>query len=359
MQKKIKSLLIIFVLTFHFFSGNIFSQEISTSSAQREVEIATESSRIIPPSNNQSPNKITSLTVMPPKIGDDFSLILKPGQKKEVLIELRNPSNEYLKIESFVKDLMIASDGQTPVPVDEDINSKFSLAKWINLKPTNQVLAPQTLTEVKVLIEVPVDAVAGGRYAMVLHRPNTDNEIKNGVAIMPQIGTLLYVIVDGNIKGEAKINSFNFDSVEFGPVDYQLSIKNDSPTHIRPKISYEINNLFGKKIGFLKEKEKNIFPGVIAQYEGQFPKVWGFGLYKANVLVEYQLGDELKNISEQTDFWILPIRLILVALVFTILLIFLLRAIFRKYRNYYVSHKETIAKLNEQIEKLKKDKENK
>jgi hypothetical protein len=224
------------------------------------------------------------------------------------------------------------------------------------LQPANQVLAPQTLTQVKILIQVPLDAVPGGRYAMVLHRPTiVDQAVSNGVAIMPQIGTLLYAVIDGQVTGSPVIDGFDFSSVEFGPIPYKLFLRNELPTHISPKISYEITNIFGKRVGFFKEEEKNIFPGVIANYSGNFSKVWGFGQYKAKVLVEYQNNNKIEKLSKQVSFWILPIRFIVIILIIVLIALFLINSLYKKYKNHYVSNKETIAKLSKQIEQLKKD----
>ncbi len=331
-----------------------------TSASARLVQNSSQSAKINQREvlkNQPNIQNISALTVIPPRLGDDFSLILKPGQSEQVTLEVYNPTNFDININTVVKDFIVSSDGETPIPIEEDVNNRFSLAKWMQVVPESQNVASKTSVKVNIVIKVPTDAIPGGRYAMILHRPNVDNKktTKSGTSVVSQIGTLLYAVVDGEVDSVATIDNFKFNSQEFGPIPYNLAIKNESSYHIRPKITIKIYNIFNKLISSFQEETKNIFPGTIREYNGYYNKIWGLGFYRANLLVEYGLNiNDSMKLEDTSKFWIIPIRLIIVFLIILFLIIIFINAIIKKYRYNLISNKETITQLNKKIEEFKK-----
>ena len=51
------------------------------------------------------------------------------------------------------------------------MSNRWSLASWITLTPTEQLLQPNQTVGINVIIEVPEDALPGGHYAMITHQP--------------------------------------------------------------------------------------------------------------------------------------------------------------------------------------------
>lgn len=111
-----------------------------------------------------------SLTATPVRLGDDFSISLKPGEKKQVQVKVRNGSSGAVRLESASLDFIVGEDGETPVVVEmEDKDNRWSLASWITLAPAFHDLDSEELAVVNALIEVPGDALPGGHYAMIYH----------------------------------------------------------------------------------------------------------------------------------------------------------------------------------------------
>jgi hypothetical protein len=256
-----------------------------------------------------------SLTATPVRLGDDFSIKLKPGEKKQVQIKVRNGSGEAVALESKATDFIVADDGSTPIVVDTKTDLRWSLASWLTLVPAEHQLKNEEIAVVNVLIEVPKDALPGGHYAMIYHRPlNVSIEAESGAGISQRVGTLLYVVVDGPVNEEAYISRFNWPKfLENGPVDFSLQIDNQSDVHINTKPVLKIYNLFGKEVANIEVEAKNIFPKSGREFYGTWNRVWGLGYYKA--VVEAAYGSQGKIMTATAGLYLIPVKLILLILI--------------------------------------------
>lgn len=262
-----------------------------------------------------------SLTATPVRLGDDFSIKIAPGEKKQVQIKVRNGSSEQVVLQSAAADFIVAEDGATPVVLDsEQADSRWSLASWLTLAPAQHTLASGELAVVNVLIEVPADALPGGRYAMIYHRPLGANEADfSGSGVSQRVGTLLYVIVDGPVNEEAYISNFTWpEFLENGPVDFMIAVDNQSDIHINTMPVIKVYNIFGKEIANLETEAKNIFPKTSRDYSGTWDKIWGFGYYKA--VVEAPYGSQGRVMTATAGLFMIPVKLILLVLIMALII---------------------------------------
>jgi hypothetical protein len=176
-------------------------------------------------------------------------------------------------------------------------------------------LDSEEVATVNVLIEVPKDALPGGHYAMVYHRPINSNPVESsGAGISQRVGTLLYVIVEGQINEEAYISSFNWPKfLENGPVNFSLDISNQSDIHINTQPVLKIYNLFGKEVESINLEAKNIFPKSNRSFSGTWNRVWGLGYYKA--VVESAYGSQGGVMTASAGLYLIPVKIILLILV--------------------------------------------
>lgn len=258
-----------------------------------------------------------SLTATPVRLGDDFSIRLNPGEKKQVQLKVRNGSLETIVLESAATDFIVAEDGFTPVAVEStEVDNRWSLASWLTLAPAQHKLASEEVATVNVLIEVPDNALPGGHYAMIHHRPvnAAEAETGSGSGISQRVGTLLYVIVNGPINEEAYISQFNWPKfLENGPVDFSLNIENQSDIHINTKPVVKVYNMFGKQVANLETEAKNIFPKSERDFAGTWSKVWGLGYYKA--VAEASYGSQGQVMTATAGLFMIPVKLILAILI--------------------------------------------
>lgn len=298
-----------------------------------------------------------ALTAVPPRLGDDYTLVVKPGQTIQAAIEVRNPSNSIATVETSARDFYVGEDGETPMPVEaEDVNTRWALAKWITLTPNNETIEPRQSATILVTISVPQDALPGGRYAMILHKPVTSgaDTTSTGAQINAQVGTLLYVVVDGDLTEDAEVESFKFtpDFLEMGPADYELKILNKSSMHIRPTGTIAITNMLGKTVGRIDIDSRNIFPESARAFNGSWNKTWGFGKYTATFTGTY--GTQSNQLNGATTFWIVPVRLILAVILAVILVAVVVVATRTKYSKMLEAEEEKVRKLDEKLKKARK-----
>jgi len=286
---------------------------------------------------------------------------IRPGETIQTSVQLKNISGKKQVIHSQAKDFIIDKDGRTPIPVttEEGAPLRWSLAQWITVSPDSKTIAPNEIAQFNVVIRAPANALPGGHYAMIVHSPAPESDRVGGTAkklqsassVSPQVGTLVYVKVPGNIHEEAFIRAFRVPSwVEFGPVPLSYQIENTSDIHISPQASIEIKNIFGMTKEKIVVEPLNIFPYSTRQFSAQFDQTWGFGPYTAHLTVPY--GSSGKLVSANIVFWMFPYRIVMAILVLFFVLLALYIVIKRHidHRNDVKTHH--IEVLEERIREL-------
>jgi hypothetical protein len=269
-------------------------------------------------------NDIT-MTAVPPRLGEDFSLSGNPGDVIQATIKVANNSEAALPVKTTVEDFIVDDNGTTPIPVDDEISSRWSLASWLTITPEDHVIQPGQATTINLVINVPADALPGGHYAMVMHEPNlTVGQGETQSKVGQRVGTLIYFLVEGPINEEAFIRNFAFPQfTEYGPVPFSFVIENLSDIHISPAIKIEIANIFGQTVETITMEQKNVFPFVPREMSGQWDRSLGSGLYKSTLTMSF--GQSGNLVVTHTYFWLLPIKIVaLVALSALVILIILL-----------------------------------
>lgn len=338
-KSAVRSLLTIFLLTLV-----IFTTLKITSIAQAQLSKRSE---------------FVSLTAIPPRLGENRGLRAKPGEKIQTTVRIVNTSNRAVPVNTSVKDFLIAENGETPIALEGEtvISNRWSLASWTSLSPTDQILAPKQSSVINVLIEVPLNALPGGHYAMVVHKPNNEQVVGEGSQseITQQVGTLLYFLVEGPINEEAFIREFNFPKFnEYGPVPYSFIVENLSDIHIRPQARIEITNIWGKKVDSIQLEPKNVFPLTSRTYQGTWDRIWGFSYYTARIVMSY--GTQGNIVVASTKFWLLPIKIVVAAIVIllsiTVVIISLRRHIIHRNQD----DKKKIEMLEQKVHQMEEEK---
>jgi len=296
-----------------------------------------------------------TLTAIPPRLGDDNDLSAAPGEKIQTTIKVLNNSDKAFTINTSVDDFIINEDGETPVAMTEDVIYRWSLKNWLILTPEFQVLQPKQTGIINVIIDIPSDALPGGHYAMVTHKPVELNGEKfqdeSASKISQRVGTLMYVVVEGPINEEAFVRDFSMpDFTEYGPVPFSFIVDNQSDIHIKPDISIEIYNLFGIKVDTIVIGSKNVFPMVGRDFNGEWDQVWGTGYYRAKLMMAY--GSEGAVTIAHTSFWLLPITILIAVLVIILTLIVIFVATKRHLLHRNNAEKQRMEMLEEKISQL-------
>lgn len=299
--------------------------------------------------------KQLSLTAIPPRLGDTFELRAAPGEVIQATVRVRNTSSEPISIETAFEDFILDTDGSTPIPLNEEVSGRWSMNDWVTVSPKNQIVPAHQSVVANVVINVPTDALAGGHYGMVLHQPSNNVTAETSQSSINQrVGTLLYLMVEGDISEEAFIRDLAFPQfTEYGPVPFSFTVENVSDIHIHPQIGVEIYNLFGQKVDTISVETKNVFPFTPRTFDSQWERTWGIGRYKAKVIMSY--GQEGKVVLAQTFFWLLPIKIVLAVFISLLSLLAIFIAVRRHIVHRQDYKQQKIEMLERKIQELQTD----
>ncbi|HYD34819.1 MAG TPA: hypothetical protein VD999_02020 [Vitreimonas sp.] len=295
---------------------NSFGLKTSWAQVAEPTPIAVPTTTEVP--GMADPTDVHSLTAIPPRLGENRELKAKPGETIQAVVRVRNGSNKPIFIKTSAQDFILSEDGQTPIPVQDNVSNRWSLASWMTLSTTSQRLGPNQSGNVNVVITVPADALPGGHYAMVMHEPTTapapagseEATAKSAALVSQRVGTLLYFEVEGPINEAAFVRNFSMPKfTEYGPVPFKFTVENMSDIHIRPQVGVEIYNIFNRKVDTIVIEPKNVFPFVAREFEGKWDRVWGIGPYRAKLTMSY--GQAGAVVVAKTSFWLIPIKLVL------------------------------------------------
>lgn len=284
-----------------------------------------------------------SLVVSPPRT----DITIKPGETIQKSIKVTNTNATELILDAQVIDYIVQDDSGTPIKVTQDASGRFLASPWFTLDQSELVIAPNESATLTVIITAPKNALPGGHYSGIYFEPKEKKGTNRTVSYTStQVGSLFALTVDGEIKYDAVIKDFSVKNYlsEFGPVDFNLIIENQSDTHISPTAQVSISDMLGRNLDTLKLDSLNIFPFSQRSLSSRWNQTWGVGRYLATVTVSYGPG---LTTARSLYFWILPYRLIMAILV----IIFVLLAIFISIRRHLLHRSDT---RDQEIDELKR-----
>jgi hypothetical protein len=306
------------------------------------------------PFSNVAFADIVNISVSPPIIelkanpGDTLSQIIKVDVAKD-----KSGVTLSTKVKDFYYDEKDELQFLTPEEEEDPELKQFSLKSWLSVDKEVLFDGPSD-KDIPVTIKVPKDALPGGRYGMVLFSKSANQDGGAGgasVGIGGQVGVMILVTVNGKFSsggdlseglraGRLSGDKKTFDSSRLfvggslfknGPVDFKFRYQNNSATHVVPKGSITVKNIFGGLVGKFDIQGKRVFPGVSRSIYGTLDKDFLFGIYTANL--EITDGDG-KSHNSSTFFIGFPLKLVTIIILF-IVSIFM----FFKYYNRWLINK--------------------
>lgn len=285
----------------------------------------------------------TSLIVSPPRI----DLEGKPGDVLQQTIKITNAGDKDIVVSGKIADFIVQDNSGTPIQITTAASGKYLASPWFILDRSELTIKPSQTETVTAVIEIPKGALPGGHYAGVYFSPVQKVKLDTtGAVIVPQIGSLFGITVAGDMKYDALIKDFSVrtDVFEFGPIDFNTTIENQSDTHIKPTINISIKDMLGRKLADLPLDGVNIFPFTSRTLKGTWQTIWGFGRYTATLSAAYGPGLVANRLLY---FWILPYRLI-AAVIVILLVILVLFIVIRRHLKHREDHRD------EEIDNLKR-----
>lgn len=272
-------------------------------------------------------------------------LEIKPGGSQTIDVYVQNLSANEIRLHAIVNDFVAGTDesGTPNIILDENKSAPVrSIKKYVTPIPDFTV-KPTEQFNVKVTINVPQDADAGGYFGAVRFAP-ADSASSKTLSLSASVGSLVLVKVPGDLKEEASIASLDVrkgtDASTFftSKKDLQgtVRIKNSGNVQLQPfgKVllkksgktlaSYEINN---------SQPRGNVLPDSIRRFQFPMEKDLGsFGKYTLEANLGY--GTKGQLLTQSTTFYIVPVSvLVIIGVVLLVILfaIFVAPKLLRRY----------------------------
>lgn len=243
-------------------------------------------------------------------ISPSVEIKLQPGKSVSGKVPLINQGSTPLTFTLKVQDITV--DNNKGIPKIVTSPQTQTISQWIELSQSEVTLQPGERTEVGYYIELPPNILPGGYYASILYESG-DTTTKANTQVKTQLGTLLYVTVDGDFLEDAFLKSFTLPSFqEYGPVHPSFEIQNAGTIHIRPRGDIRVDSPFSDT-RIIHLTERNIFPGSALQHEYSFGTKHMIGLYTLTLDATYGTHSTQK-IQYQRTVLIFPWKLALLIL---------------------------------------------
>lgn len=263
-------------------------------------------------------------------------MILTPGEVATGSIKVSNPNTSKRDLKYAVE---IGSFSQKKSEdsiddygtVDTEIVSNYNmLMEWIVLENNSGSVAPNETDVIRFTINVPEDAPAGGQYATILVRDETEQDSGNGnVAIQNviQIASIIYADVTGETSDEAQILGNNIPGFIFSsPLVTNSMVRNDGNVHTNANYILQVWPIFSDEE--VCTNEENPSEGIVMpetdKYHIESCNLPIVGIFRAKQTVSI-FGE--KSIVEKVvivcPLWLL---FLVIALIVGIVIWFIIRA---------------------------------
>lgn len=283
-----------------------------------------------------------------------IKITTEPGKTVTEELRIKNQSNQPEGIK--VGLMKFAAKGVNGAPNLFDLTPKDTYASWVRFTPSQFVAQPNVWNTVKMTITIPSDAGLG-YYLAVTFSPSNQPGARKVTNLRGSAASLVLLNVQSpNEKRSLQLADFSTDHklYEYLPANFRVRLHNNGNIYLPP-----VGNIFitkgSKTVGTLdfnaaggsvlpaSNREftipwKSGFPvftdhlehhkpitdkhGKIKQdLKWDFSQVnkFRFGKYTAKLLVVYDDGKQDVPLESTLAFWVLPWKLMLIALVIVII----------------------------------------
>lgn len=252
------------------------------------------------------------------------------------------PQTYYTSVQKFIPD---GEEGHQSFLPEEDHSD---LASWIRIDRPQVKLDPGEGTDVTWIASIPADAEPGGHYGAIFFSTQAPGQIE-GVGVGAKTGSLVLFNVNGNVREDARLLSFDAFFPNGGrwtnrlPVRFQTRMQNDGSVHVLPIGTISIKNALGREtvrldanparsrslpssvrriVSWWGESSDATSGSFLEELKAEW-KYFALGRYTADLDLIY--GRSGRAMSGQAVFWVIPWHLGIVALSVLALLVLLLK----------------------------------
>ena len=260
-------------------------------------------------------------------------IILIPGEEYRGAVRVSSPNDATQNLDYSVS---IGSFSQKSTSdsvddygeVDSETRTSYNqIMDWITLDFDKGSVAPNSTDVVTFTINVPEDAAAGGQYATILVRNNTDyyGDISGSVSIksMTGVASIIYAEVAGQTRNEGAIIENNIPSFLLNnSLETTAMVRNDGNVHTDAKYTLQVWPLFSNEEICTNEEdpEKSFVLPDTERYHLQTCDLPPFGIFRAKQVVKlFGKTSVLEKTIIVCPLWLLFVIIaVIIALVFWI-----------------------------------------
>ncbi len=242
---------------------------------------------------------------------------LDPGAVIEETVTLTNISSTEQTYYLISKDISGVDDNGVPIYADQGAEiTGYELSQWLSFPQEGITLKPDESAQVSLKITVPAEATPGSHFGGLFASVEPPRLRAVGAGVGYEVGAIVSIRISGDVVESARIREFSTGKLVYGSsdVDFLARVENPGNVLIRPRGPLEINNMFGKRVGFLtvNDNQAGVFPGTTRAFTIKWQDDnLGFGRYQAVIGLIYGESGRQSTVSATASFWILPVKVLM------------------------------------------------
>jgi len=276
-------------------------------------------------------------------------LKLTPGQKYNGELVVWNLTNKATNYNIVVKGFrQIENQPGTAIMLtdSEEAKSLYTATTWTKVSISNIDLIPNKNEKIYYEINVPKDATKG-EYTVIIAfiSENEEKLTESGATTTLTLGMPILVQIGDEFVENAELLKFATDKnfYEYPTLTFDTRVKNLGDTHITPIGEIVLTNILKQEIARIPFNPNN--QSILRDNTGNYETLWDFGAFltkdkaiilgpiKANLILTYRTFQPgFAPLTSEVTFWIIPWKIILIALVVIIATIVIVKVVRKKRR---------------------------
>ncbi len=254
------------------------------------------------PFRSAQAQEVVTLSVSPPV----FELTANPGDELKNVIRVSNPHEEPVKVSVDTRNFVAVGEGGSVGLTEE--KTPYSLASWISVSPTEVEIPGESSRYFNIKTEIPLNAEPGGHFGSVVFKTGGGTVAETGAAVTQELGSLFLLRVSGKVNEDGRVESFSTEKQfwEYGPVRFDLRVKNNGNVHIKPQGKIVIKDMLGREVTEVEVDPQNVLPDAVRKFSPTWEKEILFGKYTATASLVY--GSNSDVLSASTSFYAFPYK---------------------------------------------------
>jgi hypothetical protein len=276
-------------------------------------------------------------------------LKLSTGQKYNGELVVWNLTNKAITYNIVVKGFrQIENQPGTAIMLTDTEESKslYTATNWTKTNISSIDLVPNKNEKIYYEINVPKDATKG-EYTVIIAfiSENEEKLTGTGATTTLTLGMPILIQIGDEFVENAELLKFSTDRnfYETPTLTFDTRIKNLGDTHITPVGEIVLTNIFKQEVARIPFNPNN--QSILRDNTGNYETNWNLGSFltkdkalvlgpiKANLILTYRTFQPgFAPLTSQVTFWIIPWKIILIALVAIIATIVIIKVVRKKRR---------------------------